>query len=141
MAMFRRVARKTGVVDRCHFIKSVSEVIGYQRLSAKVYQILSNHMLAAVRRNILATDKQDVWLATSRMANFDRDDLVRAIASTMRKFQLYEREDVCHAVALHLDFRHLKRSVADPIKRAIRHMIRKGVIQREQGMIRRVESL
>ena len=81
-----------------------------------------------------------MWLDTPTMADYDRDELINALRSVMRKNTDYNREDVIRAVANHLGFRRLTDTVSAPIRSAINGAIRRGILNRQGQMIWRADQ-
>jgi hypothetical protein len=69
------------------------------------------------------------------MSDYKLEELRETLISVMRKGTSYEREDVIHAVALHLGFTRLTESVRTPIKSAINSAIRQGVLGYEGSTV------
>ncbi len=128
MAEFRQQARRLGTTTRAELLKAVSQELGYKRLGHKIEEVLKGHLRAAIRRKIIAVDGDLVCLHTPSMETYERDELIDAFHSVMRKNLSYEREDVIRALANHLGFRRLTDSVREPIKSAINGAIRRGVL-------------
>lgn len=138
MALFRQVARRRGAMTRHELVKEVSLAMGFQRLSQQQEEALRNHLRAAVRRRIIGTQGDDVWLQTPTMADYSRDEIVNTIYSVTRKDQLCEVEDLVRTVAEYLGFQRLREEVAEPVRKAIRYMIREGALSREGTPVRRL---
>jgi hypothetical protein len=138
MAILRRVARKEGTVYRDEYIKAVSVAMGYGRLGEKIEAKLRNHLMAAVRRKILASRDKVVWLETPTMADYERADLERCVCAVMRKGKAYERDEVYLAASRRVGFSRLTDTVVAPIKSAIRRLVRKGIIETERSTLWRV---
>jgi type I restriction enzyme S subunit len=85
MALFRQETRGRGVMDRDELIRAVAGRLGYRRVSARVDKMLRGNLRAAIRRHIIGSDGQYVWLETATMADYTRDELVLTFVSVMPK--------------------------------------------------------
>jgi Type I restriction modification DNA specificity domain len=135
MAEFRQQARRLGTTTRGELLKAVSQELGYKRLGHSIEEVLKGHLRAAIRRKIIAADGELVCLHTPSMETYERDELVDAFHSVMRKNVSYEREDVIRALANHLGFRRISDTVREPIKSAINAAIRRGVLRYQGELI------
>lgn len=128
MAEFRQQARRLGTKTRGDLLKAVSLELGYKQLGHNIEEVLTGHLRAAIRRKIIAADGELVCLHTPSMETYERDELIEAFHSVMRKNTSYVREDVIRALANHLGFRRISDTVREPIKSAINGAIRRGVL-------------
>lgn len=135
MAAFRQAARGRGTLDRDTLLHEVSSLLGYQRLGPRIREGLKNHLKAALRRGIITADGDDVSICTPAMNTYERDELIATLKSVMRKDQRHEREDVIYAVAHHLGFTRVTKTVRDPIKSALNGAIRRGVLGCEGTLV------
>ena len=128
MAEFRQQARRLGTTTRAELLKAVSQELGYQRLGHNIEEVLKGHLRAAIRRKIIEADGELVCLHTPSMETYERDELIEAFHSVMRKNTSYVRKDVIRALANHLGFRRISDTVREPIKSAINGAIRRGLL-------------
>ena len=138
LALFRQVARRRGTMARHELVKEISLAMGYQRLSSQQEEALRNHLRAAVRRRIIGAKRDDVWLETPTMAQYTRDEICHTVYSVTRKDQLCEVEDLVRAVGEYLGFQRIGERVAEPVRKAIRYMIREGALSRKGTQVRRL---
>ena len=73
------------------------------------------------------------------METYERDELIGAFHSVIRKNYSYERVDVIRALANHLDFRRLTDTIRETIKSAVNAAIRCGVLYYEGKFIWRAD--
>lgn len=139
MAEFRQQARRLGTATRGELLKAVSQELGHKRLGHNIEEALKGHLRAAIRRKIIATYGELVCLHTPSMETYERDELIDAFHSVMRKNLSYEREDVIRSLANHLGFRRLTDTVREPIKSAINAAIRRGVLDYKGELIWRAD--
>ncbi|UCE20146.1 MAG: hypothetical protein JSV84_07370, partial [Gemmatimonadota bacterium] len=79
------------------------------------------------------------WLETPRAGDYDREEIIDAIISVMRKGRQYDREDVICDVAGSLGFSRVTETVRAPIKSAINGAIRRGLLNYEGNMVWRTD--
>jgi hypothetical protein len=138
MAAFRKACRGRGAMSREDLLKGVSLLLGYRRVGFGIQERLKGHLGAAIRRKIIGSDGQEVWLETKKMADYECADLVSFLCSVMRWDKEYDREEVIRALANYLGFRRLTDGVQAPIKSAINSAIRQGNIVAIGSTIRRI---
>ncbi len=140
MAAFRQTIRGQGSLERDELLKTVSVVLGYQRLGPKIEEALRGHLRAAIRRRIIEGDGTNmVRAATESMADYDLDDLRETFRSILRKGTNYEREELIHSLARYLGFARVTDTSRDAIKSAINSAIRQGILGYEGSMVWREE--
>jgi type I restriction enzyme S subunit len=139
MAAMRSVAKQTGPTTRDEFLRATCRELGYGRIGSKIEEALRGHLRAAFRRGILATERDEVWLATPSFSDYTVDKLVDEIKGSMLAKGEYEREDVTRNVANNLGFRRVTDSVRETMKSAFNAAIRRGVLGRKGSVIWREE--
>lgn len=138
MAVFRKACQGPGGISREDLFKKVSILLGYQRLSSGFKEPLKGHLRAAIRRKIIGTNGNEVWLETKTTDDYECADLVSFLGSVMRLDTECDREEVIWALANYLGFRRLTDGIRAPIKSAINSAIRQGNIVGSRSTICRI---
>ncbi|NVB39476.1 restriction endonuclease subunit S [Pseudenhygromyxa sp. WMMC2535] len=131
MAQLRVLLRGRGAVEREATLHALAEHLGYQRVSAPLRKRLDGHLLAAVRRGVLEGGTGDeLRLATRRLEDYERDELVAALRSITRRRCVYARDELARALLAHLGFHRLTKGARAAIKSAFNAAVRRGVFER-----------
>jgi hypothetical protein len=139
MQAFRQAARATGVTTRYELMKAAAYALDFGRFTSGMEERLRNHLRAAIRRKIIATDGGDqVWLATPTMDSYEWDDLEKTVYSVMKKDVFREYEEIVREVAEHLGFERLAEAVSMPVKKTLNRLVRNGTLEKKGSRIRRL---
>jgi len=139
MAEIRSAMWGVGEVEEDELLKAVSKRLGYGRMSANIRTKLKKHLRAAVRRQIIERDGDQVDCPTSIFRNYEKEFLVDTLKSAMRKGYEYTRDEVMYNVAIHLGFSNLTDPMRNHMKPAIKLAIRRKLLVREGNKLSRDE--
>lgn len=129
MAAFRQACRGRGTMTREELLKATADRLGYQRLGKRIRETLKNHLRAAIRRRIVARDGPDyVSPDTRKIDDYDQEELIATIQSIMKPGVWWDHEELIEAVANHLGFARLRRTIRQPVENAIRNGVRQSVL-------------
>ncbi|KIG11600.1 hypothetical protein DB30_03129 [Enhygromyxa salina] len=131
MALLRALLRNRAAIPREDTIRALAEGLGYERVSAKLRGRLEGHLRAAVSRQVLDPDSgDDLRLATRKLEDYTRDDLVEALRSVSREGSVYEREELARTLLDHLGFRRMTKGAGAAIKSAFNAAVRRELFER-----------
>ena len=138
MSAFQQAARGKAWLDRDEFLKEVSLILGYQRLSLKIDEALRAHLRAVIRHWIIETDGPHlIRTGAVSMADYEPDELVEVFRCVIRKGTTYDREETITTLARHLGFVQVTDSIREPICKAITRAIWRGILSYDGCMIRK----
>lgn len=138
MAAFRRVFRNRTAMSRDDFLKEVSTQLGYQRLSAKLAVYLKGEIRAAMLRGIIRSGGDRIIASSKNIDDYDTESLIRFMSAVMGKGKLFDEETVIRETAKYLGFQRTSKGVRSTFQSAIRAALRQGLMQRENGRLRRI---
>ncbi|GEM_PF-95866 len=125
-------------LDREDLMKATSVELGYTRLGKRVAKAITGGVNAAIRRGVLEDRDGSLWLTAPNLQSHDREVLIASITSCMRKNGVTTDEDLMREVLVHLGFQRLTSHAEEAMKGAIRTAIRRGILQREGELLRRI---
>ncbi|HEX8339981.1 MAG TPA: hypothetical protein VF624_03640 [Tepidisphaeraceae bacterium] len=137
MGYVRDAFAEGGVRDREQAIKDVAVGLGYQRVGSRVRETVDGYLRAAVRRGILVNENGQYGLLVRSAADYTRDHLIDRLVAAMNDGWV-ERDDAVRATAKHLGFQRAGSSFAEAMKSAIKGAIRRGLVQYDGTLIRKV---
>lgn len=141
MLHLRAHLRGRGAVPREEVVRALACELGYKRVGHVIRRRLDGHLLAAVRRGVLERGGgEEVRLATRRLEDYERDELVTALRSVSRRGGVYEREALSRAVLAHLGFRRLTQGAKEALRSAFNAAVRRKVFERvDASRVRRLD--
>ncbi|MCR9211259.1 MAG: hypothetical protein NXI28_23770 [bacterium] len=119
-------------------MKQVADVLGYKRLGSNIKKTLKGHMRAAIRRQIIEADGDEVRALTGSITDYERDELRDVLSSVMRKGTVYDLQEVITAATHYLGFRRVTQSVRKAFKSAITSAIRQDILDYDGQEIWRI---
>lgn len=138
MAAFRQASRGQSWIERDGMMKQVAEEIGYKRLGSNINKTLKGHMRAAIRRQIIEADGNEIRALTGSITEYERDELRDVLSSVMRKGTVYDRQEVITTATHYLGFRRVTESVRKAFKSAITSAIRQDILDYDGQEIWRI---
>ena len=140
MSRLRDVLAATGPCDRDTAIKETASALGYQRVSAKLAETLSNAIRTAVKRQVLANEGGQLNTGCSSVTDYEKDFLktqfLAAISEHGRVWMT--REDAFCAFARWLGFRRTGSVIEGTARSLISGLIREGRLEKNGDTIRRI---
>jgi len=130
LATIREVFSTGGARDREQAIRDVAEVLGYRRIGARIRDILSSDIRAAVRRGILDNTGGQYTLLCRHIDQYARDHLIETLIAAMGS-TWHTRDEAIKAATRHLGFRRTGRKIRAAFKSAINAAIRRKLLERD----------
>ena len=136
MCVIRRVFSSGGERDRDAAIAELVREFGVQRES-RIGETVDNAIRTAVRRGVLANEKNLLSLGAHSIEDYERDFLKEQFLASTAGRTWTEREDAIRSFARWLGFRRTGPSIEDASRSLINGLLREGRLEAEGSRIRK----
>ena len=89
-------------------------------------------------RGIIRSEGDRIIAASTSIHDYDTESLIRFMSAVMPKGKIFDEETVIRQTAGYLGFQRISKGVRSTFQSVIRAALREGLIQRENGQLRRV---
>jgi type I restriction-modification system DNA methylase subunit len=118
-------------------IAELASDLGYERVGARIREILDNAIRTAVRRGIVQGEGGMIRLETRSIEDYERDFLKDQFVASLQGHNWTEREDAIVGIARWLGFQRTGKLIKDTGKSLINGLIRDGRLETDASLIRR----
>lgn len=125
-----------GALEREELIKAIATRLGYQRTGKAIRENIESAINAGVRRGIIVNEGGYYTIATRTIEEYDRDTLTRALLAVLH-ITWHNQDEAIRETTRYLGFRRTGSVIQETFVSIIRGAIRKGVLERDGGDIRR----
>lgn len=133
----REVFSTNGELDGEAAAREVARVIGFQRAGSRIRQGIRTALRDAQRRGIVTETKNGWRIECRRIGDFSREQLIEALLKAMPGGWV-EREEAMRRAARYLGFRRTGGVIQQRFKSVIRGAIKRGLLEYEGDLIRKV---
>ena len=137
VAAVREVFSQNSELDRDSAIREVAHVLGFGRTGSKIAEAIDSALIAAAKRGVIYNHRGALSILSQNIGDYSRDELIVALLSSMGVIW-WEREEAIRAAARHLGFKRTGSLIRDAFKSAINGAIRRGLLEYDGELIRRV---
>ncbi|MBX3315763.1 MAG: hypothetical protein KF902_02745 [Phycisphaeraceae bacterium] len=127
-------------LERDQAVRRVARTLGFARVGSRVADLVESGLTAAARRKVILTERGLLSLQTRSIDDYTRDECVEFLIAAMRDAggpAVWDREEAITAAARYLGFRRTGSTIRDAFRSAINAGIRRGLLERDGGGIRR----
>lgn len=137
IAAIREALSTVESLDRETALRETARALGFARTGPRIAEAIDSALIAAARRGIIQNNRGLLSIATRNISDHSRDELIAALlGSTGNAWQ--ERDEAIRAAARYLGFRRAGRAIRDAFKSVINGAIRRGLLEYEGMMIRKL---
>ncbi len=138
MAAIREVFAAGDALETETAIRAVARQLGFQRTGSRIQYALRLALRAAVTRGMVRREDDLLVIDGRNIGDYSREQLIDALRGAMGSGWC-EREDAVRAAARYFGFRRTGSAIRDAFKSAINGAIRRGLLEYNGAMIRRVK--
>jgi len=124
-------------IEREEAIRLLAAELGFRRLGENIRETLTSALKTAVRRGVLFNESGIYMLSCVRIEDFAREHLTELFLAAMGRGWC-EREEAIRAAARYLGFRRTGKTIQETFKSIINGGLRKGLLEKDGTLIRRV---
>ncbi|MEA2326210.1 MAG: hypothetical protein QOE68_1169, partial [Thermoanaerobaculia bacterium] len=137
ICVIRQLFTTGGPRDRETAIQDLKAALGYQRLGSRIRETLDNAFRTAVRRGVLTSDGDSLFLQTRSIDDYERSFLKDQFLASLEGRTWKEREDAIRDFARWLGFRRTGPNIDETARSLINGLIREGRLESQAALIRR----
>lgn len=139
VAAIREVFSQNSELDRDSAIREVAHALGFARTGSRITEAIDSALIAAAKRGVIQNNRGVLSLLSRNIGDYSRGELINALLSSMGSVWR-EREEAIRAAARHLGFKRTGSSIRDKFKSAINGAIRRGLVEYDGNLIRRIAT-
>jgi len=139
IAAIREVFTQNSELDRDSAIREVARALGFERTGSRISDAIDSALIAAAKRGVIYNYRGALALLSRNIGDYSRDELIYTLLSVMGAVW-WDREEAIRAAARHLGFKRTGRLIQDAFKSAINGAIRRGLLEYDGQLIRRMRG-
>jgi hypothetical protein len=137
VAAIREVFSQNSELDRESAIREVAHALGFERTGSRITEAIDSALIAAAKRGVIQNNRGVLSLLSRNIGDYSRDELINTLLSVIGVVW-WDREEAIRAAARHLGFRRTGSLIRDAFKSAINGAIRRGSIETDEDLIRKI---
>ena len=139
MAVIREVFSAGQGRARDDAIREIAQALGYERVGARIADVLDGDIRTAVRRGILENTNGELQLLCRGIGDYTRDHLVNMLMSEIGG-GWWDRDELIRSTAHHLGFRRTGSEIRKALRSAINGAIRRGLLEYDGDRVRKLNG-
>lgn len=137
MGIIRDVFSATEPLDQQQVFVEVARALGFKRTGRRIREEIQSVLRTAVKRHIVYHEKGIYGIDRRNIEQYSREELIQTLLAALG-LTWWDRSDAIRTAARRLGFRRTGRRISDSFKSVINGAIRRGLLESEAKLIRRV---